>query len=98
MQMRKTYGANYRVEIDHFTRSGDGVDLVDSMYWVNYNDVDEAVQYAQCPKVDKRYLIETRVYDMVDSKDLIWKKDWINNTVEDFTTIPSIDYHNREYD
>lgn len=90
------YGYNYRVEITHWVRSQDGDDWVDSMYWLNFNTIDEAIRAAEDPEVDR--VIESRIFDMLDSKDEIWKKDWIKNKVEDYTTIPGFDYHNREYD
>jgi hypothetical protein len=42
-------------------------------------------------------LIETRLYNMTDSKDLVYRRDFISGKVEDYTTIPDFDYHNREY-
>jgi hypothetical protein len=93
------YGYNYRVEIDHWARSYNGDDWVDSSYWLNYNTLNEALRQASSPDyAGKKELIETRVYNMQDSKDLVWKKDWIKNEVVDYTTIPDFDYHNREYD
>jgi hypothetical protein len=45
-----------------------------------------------------RSLIEARLYNMTDSKDLVYRKDFISGKVEDYTTIPDFDYHNKEYD
>ena len=92
----KSYGYKYRVEIEHMVRSHDGDDWVDSMHWINCNKLDDAIFYAGCPTSTN--LIETRIYDMSSFKDMIWRKDWINNTVVDYTTIPDLDYNNREYD
>ena len=94
-----SYGHNYRLEVTHMTRSRDGDDWVDSEYWVNFDTL-----YASMERIKNisdplnRTLIEARLYHMVDSKDLIYRRDYITGKIDDYTTIPDFDYHNREYD
>ena len=90
------YGFKYRVELHHWTRSFDGDDWVDTMYWINCNTLEEAMRAAN-PVKDTRHLIETTVYDMNDSRDLVYKRDWISGKIEDFTLLPDNEYYYREY-
>lgn len=88
----------YRVEVSYWTRSRDGDDWIDTEYHMHFNNLAEAIQYVKNPKIKEKDLIETRLYDMQDSKDLLYKKDYISKEKQDFTYIPSLDFHNREYD
>lgn len=92
------YGFNYRVEVICWTRTYDGDDWTTSEHWYNFNSLDEALAKAKAPFNSEKDLIESVVYDMRDKKDLVWKKDWHENKIVDYTTIPDFDYHNREYD
>jgi hypothetical protein len=91
-------GYNYGVEVEFWTRSHDGDDWITGTHWFNFNSISEAIQKAQAPFNDLKGLIESRVYDVRDSRNLIWKKDWHENKIVDYTTLPDLDYHNREYD
>ena len=98
-----SYGCNYRLEVTHMTRSRDGDDWVDSEYWVNFDTLYESmerIKHISDPL--NRTLIEARLYHMsdtvTDSKDLIYRRDYITGKIDDYTTIPDFDYHNREYD
>jgi hypothetical protein len=72
---------------------------VDSEYWVNFQSLSEAIERIErISDPLNRSLIEARLYNMTDSKDLVYRKDFITGKVEDYTTIPDFDYHNREYD
>ena len=97
-----SYGCNYRLEITHFTRSRDGDDWVDAEYWVNFDTL-----YASMERIKNisdplnRTLIEARLYRMVDSKNLIYRRDYITGKIDDYTTIPDLyyfDYPIKEYD
>jgi len=92
------YGFKYRLEITHWTRSADGDDWVDTLYWLNFDSLDEALTRAKKPGMEEKDLILSELYSMVDSKDLIYSKDWIRGEEKDYTMIPDFDYHNREYD
>lgn len=92
------YGFKYRLEVTHWTRSRDGDDWIDTMYWLNFNDLSEALAKAKDPFSNKKDLISSELYSMIDSRDLIYSKDWISGKEQDFTMIPDFDYHNREYD
>lgn len=92
------YGFKYRLEITYFTRSHDGDDWVDSSHWLNFDDLSKAMAVAYKPFEDERGLIKTELYSMIDSKNLIYSKEWHNGREQDFTMIPDFDYHNREYD
>lgn len=90
----------YRVEVEFWTRSEDGDDWVTGFHCFVFDSLSEAIQKAQAPFNNEKGLIESRILDVQDSKkgDLIWVKDWHNNKIIDYTTIPDFDYHNREYD
>ena len=93
------YGYRYRLEVTHWSRSRDGDDWVDSEYWVNFQSLSEAMERIErISDPLNRSLIEARLYNMTDSKDLVYRKDFISGKVEDYTTIPDFDYHNKEYD
>jgi hypothetical protein len=92
------YGFNYRVEVICWVRTYDGDDWTTREHWYNFNSLDEALAKANKPFNSAKDLIESAIYDMRDKKDLIWKKDWHENKIVDYTTIPDFDYHNREYD
>ena len=92
------YGFNYRVEVEFFTRSHDGDDWITGSHWFNFDKLDEAIAKAKQPFNNSKDLIESSVYDMTDSRDLIWKKDWIEDSITDYTTLPGMEYYNREYD
>jgi hypothetical protein len=68
------------------------------MYWLNFDTLSEALERAKKPGMEERHLISSELYSMIDSKDLIYSKDWISGKEQDFTMIPDFDYHNREYD
>lgn len=87
------YGYKYRLEVTYWARSFDGDDWVDSNYWLNFNSIDEAFTKINTMVQDR--LIEVRLYDMSDSKDLVYSKDYITGKVEDYTLF---DHHNKEYD
>jgi hypothetical protein len=90
--------SEYRLEVSHWSRSRDGDDWVDSEYWVMFQSLSEAMErVGRISDPLNRTLIEVRLYNMADSKDLVYKKDFISGKVEDYTTIPDFDYHNREY-
>ena len=98
-----SYGHKYRLEVTHMTRSRDGDDWVDAEYWVNFDTLYESmerIKHISDPL--NRTLIEARLYHMsdtvTDSKDLIYRRDYITGKIDDYTTIPDFDYHNREYD
>jgi hypothetical protein len=85
-----TYGHKYRLEVTHMTRSRDGDDWVDTEYWVNFDTLYasmERIKHISDPL--NRTLIEARLYRMVDSKDLIYHRDYITGKIDDFTTIPN---------
>lgn len=94
------YGFNYRVEVEYWTRSHDGDDWITGSNWFNFDSLTEAVEKASNPYSSTKGLIESKVLDMRDNSrgELIWKKDWHENKIVDYTTIPDLDYHNREYD
>ena len=92
------YGYSYSVEVEFWTRSQDGDDWVTGTHLFSFDNVSDAINKAQSPFKNEKGLIESRVYDVRDSRDLIWKKDWHENKIVDYTTIPDFDYHNREYD
>lgn len=94
------YGYKYRVEVTFWTRSADGDDWDTGDHWFNFNNLEEALQKANNPFASSKGMIESKVLDMTLGKygETIWKKDWHNDKVEDYTTIPDFDYHNREYD
>ena len=90
----------YRVEVSFFTRSYDGDDWITGEHSFSYDKLVFAIEKALNPFDDTKGLIDSKVLDMQDSKygEVIWKKDWFENTVTDYTTIPDFDYHYREYD
>lgn len=92
--------SKYRVEVEYWTRSQDGDDWVTGSHWYYYDTLGEAVFKAGNPFSNTKDVIESRVLDTSNSRhgELIWKKDWHDNKVVDYTTIPDVDYHNREYD
>lgn len=93
------YGYKYRLEVSHWTRSRDGDDWVDSEYWVNFQTFSESMERIErISDPLNRSLIELRLYHMTDGKDLVYRKDFISGEVEDYTTIPDVDYHHKEYD
>lgn len=92
------YGHNYRVEVEFFTRSHDGDDWITGSHWFNFDSLSDAVLKASNPFSSPKGMIESRVYDMRDGRELVWLKDWHEDKIIDYTTIPSFDYHNREYD
>lgn len=91
------YGYKYRVEITAWVRSRDGDDWIDHQYWLNFNTLDEAMTAAN-PTENTKQLIETVVYNMEDSRDLVYKRDWINGKIDDYTLVPDFEYYNRDYD
>jgi hypothetical protein len=90
-----SYGHKYRLEVTHMTRSRDGDDWVDAEYWVNFDTL-----YASMERIKNisdplnRTLIEVRLYHMSDtamnSKELIYTKDFISGKVDDITHLYSI--------
>ena len=94
------YGFNYRVDVLFFTRSYDGDDWDTRTNTYYFDSLDESKVKAIWPYANTKGLIESCVYDVSDSMsgNLLWKKDWQENKIVDYTTIPDFDYHNREYD
>ena len=92
------YGYKYRVEVTHFTRGRFDGDWYTKMYWLNFDDLEAAIDAVKNPKMDPKDITETRLYDMKDNRDLIYSKDWINGEVKNYITNPDFDYHNREYE
>jgi hypothetical protein len=94
---------NYRIEITYWGRTPDGDDAIDTEYWINTETLQDALDEANKPKIPNRLMIESRIYDCRDKYEstpgnLIYRRDWIKNKVTDYTTLPDLDYHNREYE
>ena len=53
----------YRVDVQHWTRSWDGDDWIDSTFWKDFSSLEEAVGYAENPDMPMRYLISVNIYD-----------------------------------
>lgn len=90
----------YLVEVLFWTRSHDGDDWITGEHIFHFDKIEEAKEKANSPFMITKDLIESKILDMSLAKygELIWKKDWFENSIMDYTTIPDFDYHYREYD
>ena len=90
----------YLVEILFWTRTYDGDDWTTGEHIFHFDSLEEAKEKANSPFMITKDLIESNILDMTLAKygEVIWKKDWFENSIMDYTTIPDTDYHYREYD
>ena len=92
--------SRYRLEVSFWTRSHDGDDWITGEHNFHFDKLEEAIAKANNPFSDNKGLIDSKILDMSLAKygEVIWKKDWFENTVVDYTSLPDVDYHYREYD
>lgn len=90
----------YLVKISFWDRSDDGDDWVLGSHQFEFDKLGEAVKKALSPFRNSKGLIESIIFDTTDSKygDCIWQIDYETGKINNYTSIPDFDYHNREYD
>lgn len=91
--------SKYRVEVLFWTRTYDGDDWTTGEHTFSYDCIGEAVKKASNPFSNTKGLIESKIYNNEESRyTAIWTKNWEENKITDYTTLPDVEYHNREYD
>ena len=91
--------SKYRLEVTFWTRSYNGDDWITGEHVFDFDSIGEAVHKACNPFSTTKGLIESRIYDNEESRyTVIWAKDWEANKITDYSTLPDVDFHNREYD